>query len=54
MEEFLTDGDLDSLLEGIDESELGELEIDGMGEEAEMSASARRYEEIIKKHEGGN
>ena len=52
MEEFLTDNDLDNLLEGIDESELGELEIEGLEEEAEMSASARRYEEIIKKHDG--
>ena len=51
MEEFLTDGDLDNLLDGLDPSELGELEIDGIGDEEEMSASNRRYEEIIKKHE---
>ena len=51
MEEFLTDGDLDNLLDELDGEELGELQIDGMSDADEMSASNRRYEEIIKKHE---
>lgn len=47
MEQFFTDDDLFGLLEelGQEETENGELEID-----AEMEASNRRYEEIIRKH----
>ena len=50
MEEFLSDNDLDALLAEAPEGLAGELEIEGMDEAMEMSASNRRYEEIIKKH----
>lgn len=50
MEEFLSDDDLSNLLAEDPEGLAGELEIDGMEEAMEMSASNRRYEEIIKKH----
>ena len=50
MEEFLSDNDLDALLAEDPEALAGELEIEGMDEAMEMSASNRRYEEIIKKH----
>lgn len=54
MEEFLSDDDLNNLLEGNPDALAGELEIEGMDEAMEMSASNRRYEEIIKKHTDGN
>ena len=52
MEEFLSDDDLNTLLAEDPEAMAGELEIEGMDEAMEMSASNRRYEEIIKKHAG--
>ena len=54
MEEFLSDDDLNSLLDGDPNALAGELEIEGMDEAMEMSASNRRYEEIIKKHSEEN
>ena len=54
MEEFLSDNDLDALLAEDPEGLAGELEIEGMDEAMEMSASNRRYEEIIKKHADEN
>ena len=53
MEEFLSDDDLNDLLDGDPEALAGELEIEGMDEAMEMSASNRRYEEIIKKQTDG-
>lgn len=50
MEEFLSDDDLNNLLGDDPDALAGELEIEGMEEAMEMSASNRRYEEIIKKH----
>lgn len=50
MEEFLSDDDLNNLLGDDPDALAGELEIEGMDEAMEMSASNRRYEEIIKKH----
>ncbi|MBR6229200.1 MAG: hypothetical protein IKQ97_05635 [Eubacterium sp.] len=54
MEEFLSDDDLNNLLAEEPEGLAEELEIEGMEEAMEMSASNRRYEEIIKKHAGDN
>ncbi|MBO6108680.1 MAG: hypothetical protein J6P16_04670 [Eubacterium sp.] len=50
MEEFLSDDDLNELIAEDPDGLAGELEIEGMDEAMEMSASNRRYEEIIKKH----
>ena len=52
MEEFLSDDDLNNLLAEDPDAMSGELVIEGMEEAMEMSASNRRYEEIIKKHAG--
>ena len=53
MEEFLSDDDLNNLLADDPDALAGELEIDGIEEAMEMSASNRRYEEIIRKHSDG-
>ena len=42
MEEFLSDDDLNNLLGDDPDALAGELEIEGMDEEMEMSASNRR------------
>lgn len=47
MEQFLTDDDLFGLLDELDQED---AEIEILEGAAEMEASNRRFEEIIKKH----